>query len=69
MKKNQLKPSEIYSKIEQLDIEPVLNSQIRQVKWLFNNSNKMTKVFDEKLVRLIVLKLQNRIKELESQLK
>jgi hypothetical protein len=47
------------------DISTLLNSQKRQVKWLFNNSNKMTIVYDEKFVRLLMHKSQqpNRAKD------
>ena len=38
-------------------IATLLNSQKRQVKWLFNNSNKMTIVYDEKFVRLLIHKI------------
>lgn len=51
--------------IEELNFAPVLKAQVRQVKWLYNNSNKCTMVYDEKLVRLMIHRLQERIKELE----
>ncbi len=51
--------------IDNLDLKPVLDNKVRQVKWLYNNSNKLTMVYEEKLVRLMVFKLQQRIKELE----
>jgi hypothetical protein len=51
--------------LNNLDLDPILDSRVRQVKWLFNNSNKCTMVYDEKLVRLMIHKLQERIKELE----
>lgn len=51
--------------LDNLDIEPILDSRVRQVKWLFNNSNKCTMVYSEKLVRLIVHRLKTRIEELE----
>jgi len=41
------------------DIATLLNSQKRQVKWLFNNSNKMTIVYEEKFVRLLIHKISN----------
>lgn len=56
---------EVDKLIEELDIEPVLELRVRQVKWLYNNSNKMTMVYEEKLVRIIVHRLQERIRELE----
>lgn len=52
--------------LDALDIQPILNSRVRQVKWLFNNSNKCLMVYDEKLVRLIVHRMQQRINELEN---
>ena len=51
--------------IAELNFAPVLKAQARQVKWLYNNSNKCTMVYDEKLVRIIVHRLQKRIEELE----
>jgi len=51
--------------LNNLDLAPILDSRVRQVKWLFNNSNKCTMVYEEKLVRVMVHKLQDRIKELE----
>ena len=55
--------------LDNLDIQPILNSRVRRVKWLYNNSNKNTMVYDEKLVRLIVHRMQMRINELEQQVK
>ena len=60
---------EIDRLLDNLDIQPILKSQIRQVKWLFNNGNKCRMVYDEKLVRVIVHKLTERINELEEILK
>jgi hypothetical protein len=60
-----LRPKELDKLIEDLNFTPVLESRLRQVKWLFNNGNKCTMVYDEKLVRLMIFKLQERIKELE----
>ncbi len=39
------------------DISLLLNSKKRQVKWLFNNSNKMTIVYEEKFVWLLIHKI------------
>lgn len=39
------------------DVDKLLNSQKRQVKWLYNNSNKMTIVYEEKFVRLLIHKI------------
>lgn len=52
--------------MDNLDLAPILDIRVRQVRWLFNNSNKCLMVYDEKLVRLMVHRLQERIKELES---
>ena len=47
---------EILSKEES---ELLLNSQKRQVKWLYNNSNKLTIVYEEKFVRALIQRLLN----------
>lgn len=52
--------------LDELNIAPILNNRARQVRWLYNNSNKCTLVYNEKLVRVIVHRLQERIKELEN---
>jgi hypothetical protein len=65
-KKKIMKLSEMDALLDALDIEPILNNRVRRVKWLYNNGNKMRMVYDEKLVRLIVHRLQTRIKELEN---
>ena len=57
---------EIDKMIGELNLAPVLKAQVRQVKWLYNNSNKCTMVYDEKLVRIMIHRLQERIKELEA---
>lgn len=64
--KKRLSFNETTELINKLDLTPVLNDKVRQVRWLYDNSNKCTMVYDEKLVRLIVQRLQERIKELES---
>jgi hypothetical protein len=51
------------------DFDFLLKHQVRRVRWLHANSNRNTFVYDEKLVRTMVQKLQNRVKELESELK
>ena len=66
LRKDQLSAIELNEKLEELDIQPILKSQVRQVKWLYNNSNKLTLVYEEKLVRIIVDKLEKRIKTLEN---
>lgn len=63
--KKHMSLSDVDRKLENLDLEPILNDKVRVVKWLYNNSNKLTRVYEEKLVRLIVHKLNQRIKELE----
>ena len=68
-KRNKLKPAQIDDLVNDLQIQQVLSDQVRQVRWLYNNSNKYTMVYEERLVWLIVHKLENRIKELENQTK
>lgn len=64
--KRSLKPSEVDKLLDTLDIQPILKDKVMQVRWLYNNSNKCTKVYEEKLVRLIVHKLSEEIKFLRS---
>jgi hypothetical protein len=66
MAKKRLGLRETDELINNLDLAPVLNDKVRQVRWLYNNSNKCTMVYDEKLVRIMIHRLQERIKELES---
>lgn len=61
-----LRPSELDKCLDNLDIEPVLKSSVRQVKWLYLNSNKMTMVYDEKLVRAIVQRYREKIEEIQN---
>ncbi len=61
----ELHPRNIDKNLDDLNIEPILQSQVRQVRWLYNNSNKCTMVYNERLVRAIVARLKKRIKELE----
>lgn len=49
-----------FERMNDEDIKFILNRQVRWVKWLYNNSNKMTMVYDEKMVRLMIQKLQRR---------
>ena len=65
MKKKILGLKEVDDLIDKLDLQPVLNSRVRQVRWMYNNSNKCTMVYEEKLVRLIVHRLMEKIKELK----
>jgi len=67
-KKKIMSLKELDTHLDNLDIQPILASRVRQVKWLYNNSNKMTKVYDEKLVRLIVHRMQQKINELQKNL-
>lgn len=46
--------------LEEGKFDEAVTNQIRKVKWLFNNSNKLTNVVCEKTVRLIVHKLKER---------
>lgn len=41
------------------DIDKLLTTQKRQVKWLYNNSNKLTIVYEEKFVRLLLHKIKS----------
>lgn len=52
--------------LDRLDLDPILNSRVRRVKWLYMNSNRNTFVYEEKMVRLIVHRLKERIKALEN---
>lgn len=68
MAKIKMSINEIDQHLDRLDIQPILNSRVRQVRWLYNNSNKCTNVYDEKLVRLIVHRLSKEIKLLRDTL-
>lgn len=46
------------------DIGAVISDQTRQVRWLYKNGFKCTKVIEEKMVRLIVSKLQKQYPEI-----
>lgn len=69
MAKRMMKLSEFDEHLDRLDIQPILNQRVRQVRWLYNNHNKCTMVYDEKLVRLIVHRLSSEINHLREQLK
>jgi len=70
MKKTEKVAPRVLAKlIDDFEIQKVLDIQVRKVRWLYNNSNKCTMVYDEKLVRLIVSKLEGKITELEKKLK
>lgn len=64
--RKQLSIKQIDEHIDDLDMLPVLKSQVRQVRWLYNNSNKCTMVYEEKLVVLMIHRLRERIFELEN---
>lgn len=64
-----LRPGEFEKAIEDMDFDLILDNQLRQVRWLYKNHNKLTMVYDEKLVRLMIQRLQYKVKELEEQLK
>jgi len=68
MSKKTMTMKEVDEHLDNLNIQPILNSRVRQVRWLYNNSNKCTMVYDEKLVRLIVHRMQERINELNAQI-
>lgn len=54
--------------LDELDIQPILKSKVRQVRWLYDNCNKCTMVYEEKLVRLIVHRMQEKINKLEEKI-
>lgn len=49
-----------YERMDDEDIKLILDQRCHRVKWLYNNSNKLTMVYEEKLVRLIIQRLQKR---------
>lgn len=51
------------------DIKLILNHRVHQVRWLYNNSNKCTTVYDERMIRFIIQRLQSKIKSLERQIR
>jgi hypothetical protein len=61
VKKKRMGIKECDKHLENLEFKPVLEARVRQVKWLFNNSNKCLMVYDEKLVRLMIHKLESKI--------
>ena len=62
MRKRQFK----YNSGEIGNIDQFLDDNIRQVRWLYNNSNKCLMVVCEKDVRLIVSKLKAEINDLQN---
>jgi hypothetical protein len=60
-----LKRHKILQDMSLEDFDFILDHQTRRVRWLYANSNKMTMVYEERLVRMMIQKLQNRIKELQ----
>lgn len=63
-----LSPRETDELLLKLDFEPILKQRVRRVNWLFNNSNRRTLVYEEKLVRIMLHRQKERIIELENQL-
>lgn len=54
--------------MDELDTKKLLKEQARQVRWLYNNSNKCTIVYDEKFVRLLVHRLEEKIDQLKTEI-
>lgn len=54
--------------LREMDFGPILKHMVRRVRWLYHNANKLTTVYDEKLVRLMIQKLENKNKDLEYKL-
>jgi len=52
-----MSPVKLTELINNLDMAPILDNQVRQVRWLYHNSNKCTRVYDEKLVRIMIHRL------------
>lgn len=50
------------------NVDQFVKDNTRQVRWLFNNSNKCLDVVEEKKVRKIISVFQIKCKELEEQL-
>lgn len=51
--------------LENLEFKPVLESRVRQVRWLYNNANKCLMVYEEKLVRVMIHKLEEKVTNLK----
>lgn len=66
MKKTRfIKREESEEMIDSLNLSPILDNYVRQVRWLYNNGNKCTMVYEEKFVRTLIHRLKKRIQELE----
>jgi len=50
---------------DEINFKVFLDTAAHQVRWCYFNTGKTRKVYDEKDVRLIVQKLQNKIKALK----
>lgn len=68
-KRKPIHTPEMLELLENLDFEPILQDKLRQVRWLYNNSNKCTMVYEEKLVRLMLHHAKKKIEELEETVK
>lgn len=69
MKGNFLLDADFIKLVDELKFSEIIDKNIRKVKWLYNNSNKYTDVVNEKIVRLMIHKYEERIAELESIIK
>jgi hypothetical protein len=65
MKKVDRKSLQINKPREEWDIDKILNEQVRQVKWLYNNSNKYSKVYSEKFIRSLIQEIKERYLNIE----
>lgn len=65
-KEIKLTPQRVDELLNTLDLEPILKHRVYQVRWLYNNSNKTTKVYTELMVRAMINKLQEKIIQLEN---
>ena len=55
--------------MDELNLAPILKDRVRQVRFLYHNGNKCTKVYEEKLVRLMIHRLQQQNSELKECIK
>lgn len=61
------KMDKAFERLNDDDIRFLLDNRVRRVKWLYNNSNRMLMVYDEKMVRLIIQRLMNRNRSAKNQ--
>lgn len=54
--------------LDNLELDPILEKSVREVRFLYHNSNKLKKVYPEPIVKAMIGKLQNKIKKLEKEL-